>query len=123
VRGVCAFLITQAASLGKQKLSSTLSLKSSRCPFFIITKKVTHFVANSAFPFSFLFFSLENHVGRSSFRIILLVVDISSLVHIVFIFYFYSWLYCKIFICFQFHPSIPICYAFYFQYDSYSFDF
>jgi len=84
--------MTQATFLGNQNISSTLSLESSWFPFFffIITKEVTHFVANSAFPFSFLFFPLENHVGCLSFRIILLVVDISSLVLIVFIFNFYS---------------------------------
>jgi hypothetical protein len=48
------------------------------------------------------------------FRVVLLVLDISTLILILLIFNFCSWLFYKKIICFQFHPSMSICYVLFF---------
>jgi hypothetical protein len=45
----------------------------------------------------------------------LFIIGISTLVLIFFIFYFYSWLFCRSFICFQFHLSIIFYQILYFS--------
>jgi hypothetical protein len=73
-------------------------------------------VANGhLFPFFYLF-SLENY------SLTLFVICIWTSVLILLILNFFSWTSYRSFICFQFYPSIPICYIYiYFQFGYYYF--
>jgi hypothetical protein len=64
-----------------------------------------------------LFFShfLKIALAIQIFRVVLLVVDISTLLLILLIFNFCFWSICKIFICFQFHHAIMIYYIYFFD--------
>jgi hypothetical protein len=58
------------------------------------------------------FFSFLSH-PHEKYSLTFLVVSISTLAIILLIFNFWFWPFCRSFICFQFHPSIPIYHILY----------
>jgi hypothetical protein len=86
-------------------MSFTILLKASSCSLLCEATCVSvggwSNLSLVAPPFCSLF-SLENY------SLILFVVDILTLIFILLISNFFSWLFFRSFICFQFHLSIPI---------------
>ena len=75
-----------------------------------------YFYLFSLFPLKFML-SIQN------FRVVLVLIETSTLVWILLIFNFCSLSFCKILICFQFYYSILICDMLFFQFDPHSFNY
>jgi hypothetical protein len=110
-RDTWAFQVACATPLSIQKCPSTMLLKAS---MYLLSYGVTCVSVGGLICCQWTFFPSFSLFSPGNYSLTLLVVDISTLVHILLISNFYSWHFCRNFICFQFHPSILIYQILYF---------
>jgi len=117
VGDIHAFWMAHATPPGGHICSSIMSLEVTLCPFPVGIMRVDgDEEVYHRWGFFFSSFPLENY------RLVVFVVDISTLILILLISDLCSWLFCKSF-SFQLHPSISIYDILFFWFDPYSFDF